>query len=145
MDRVEVRRRNLLPKDVFPYTTPTGAVYDSGDYEARARARRSSASTMRKRVAERDRRSAAGELVGIGVATFTEICGLGPSTGAFPASRAGTWESAELRVEPTGAVTVMTGARRTARARRRPSRSWSPTPSASGSTTSRSCTATPTS
>jgi carbon-monoxide dehydrogenase large subunit len=47
--------------------------------------------------------------VGIGVATFTEICGLGPSTGTAAPARAGFWESAELRVEPTGAVTVMTG------------------------------------
>ena len=62
-----------------------------------------------KAQAERDRRRAAGELVGLGVATFTEICGLGPSTGASVLDRRGTWESAELRVEPTGAVTVMTG------------------------------------
>ena len=108
MDRVEVRRRNLLAKDVFPYTTPTGAVYDSGDYQA-ALSKALERFDYAKAVAERDRRSKTGELVGIGVATFTEICGLGPSTGAFPASRAGTWESAELRVEPTGAVTVMTG------------------------------------
>ncbi len=109
LDRVEVRRRNLLAKDVFPYTTPTGAVYDSGDYQA-ALGKALERFDYAKAVAERDRRRRAGELVGIGVATFTEICGLGPSTGAFPASRAGTWESAELRVEPTGAVTVMTGA-----------------------------------
>jgi aerobic carbon-monoxide dehydrogenase large subunit len=108
LDRVEVRRRNLLAKDVFPYTTPTGAVYDSGNYAAaldKALAR----FDWTKALAERDRRRAAGELVGLGVATFTEICGLGPSTGASPLDRRGTWESAELRVEPTGAVTVMTG------------------------------------
>jgi carbon-monoxide dehydrogenase large subunit len=108
MDRVEIRRRNLLPKDVFPYTTPTGAVYDSGNYEA-ALAKAESGFDWAKAQAERDRRRAAGELVGLGVATFTEICGLGPSTGATALDRRGTWESAELRVEPTGAVTVMTG------------------------------------
>lgn len=108
LDRVEVRRRNLLPKDAFPYTTPTGATYDSGDYEAtlaKALERFGYQDALRARDAARDR----GELVGIGVATFTEICGLGPSTNSSPVTRHGMWESAELRVEPTGAVTVLTG------------------------------------
>jgi carbon-monoxide dehydrogenase large subunit len=107
-DRVEGRRRNLLPRDAFPHTTPTGAVYDSGNYAAtldKALARFDYAAACRARDAAR----AAGRLVGIGVATFTEICGLGPSTGASALSRHGTWESAEVRVEPTGNVTVMTG------------------------------------
>jgi aerobic carbon-monoxide dehydrogenase large subunit len=108
LDRVEVRRRNLLPGGSFPYTTPTGAVYDSGNYAA----------TLEKALARFDYRAAChardaaraeGRLVGIGVATFTEICGLGPSTGASALSRHGTWESAEVRVEPTGNVTVLTG------------------------------------
>jgi carbon-monoxide dehydrogenase large subunit len=108
LDRVDVRRRNLIPSDAFPYSAPTGAVYDSGNYQAtldKAIARFG----YKAAVAERDRRRAAGELVGIGVATFTEICGLGPSTGSGPAQRHGLWESAQVRVEPTGAVTVMTG------------------------------------
>ena len=108
VDRVEVRRRNLLPAGAFPHTTPTGAVYDSGNYAAtleKALARFDYAAACRARDAAR----AAGRLVGIGVATFTEICGLGPSTGASALSRHGTWESAEVRVEPTGNVTVMTG------------------------------------
>jgi carbon-monoxide dehydrogenase large subunit len=108
LDRVEVRRRNLLPADAFPYTTPTGAVYDSGNYAAtleKALARFDYAAACR----ERDAARAEGRLVGIGVATFTEICGLGPSTGASALSRHGTWESAEVRVEPTGNVTVLTG------------------------------------
>jgi carbon-monoxide dehydrogenase large subunit len=109
LDRIELRRRNLIPTDAFPYETPTGAVYDSGNYPA----------TLAKALerfdydaarAERDRRRSAGEITGIGVATFTEICGLGPSTNAIVPSRHGTWESADLRVEPTGGVTVMTGA-----------------------------------
>jgi carbon-monoxide dehydrogenase large subunit len=108
MDRVEIRRRNLLAQDVFPYTTPTGAVYDSGNYQA-ALAKALERFDWAKAQVERDRRRTAGELVGLGVATFTEICGLGPSTGATPLDRRGTWESAELRVEPTGSVTVMTG------------------------------------
>ncbi|MED5262413.1 MAG: xanthine dehydrogenase family protein molybdopterin-binding subunit [Myxococcota bacterium] len=109
LDRVEVRRRNLIAPDAFPYETPTGAVYDSGNYPL----------TLEKALdcfgyeevlAARDRRRAEGEIVGIGVATYTEICGLGPSTNSGEASRHGFWESAEVRVEPTGAVTVFTGA-----------------------------------
>jgi carbon-monoxide dehydrogenase large subunit len=109
LDRVEVRRRNLIPSDAFPYTTPTGAIYDSGNYQAcleKALAKFDYAGA----VAARDRARAEGRLAGIGVATFTEVCGLGPSTGTAAPARAGFWESAELRVEPTGAVTVMTGA-----------------------------------
>jgi carbon-monoxide dehydrogenase large subunit len=108
LDRLEVRRRNLIPAGSFPYTTPTGAVYDSGNYAAtleKAIARFDYAAECRARDAAR----AEGRLVGIGIATFTEICGLGPSTGASALSRHGTWESAEVRVEPTGNVTVMTG------------------------------------
>ncbi len=109
IDRIEIRRRNLIPAGSFPYQAPTGAVYDSGNYQAcleKALAKFDYAAA----VAARDRARAEGKLAGIGVATFTEICGLGPSTGTAPPARAGTWESAELRVEPTGAVTVMTGA-----------------------------------
>ena len=108
IDRVEVRRRNLIAADAFPYHAPTGAVYDSGNYQAclaKAIARFDYAGA----VAARDRARAEGKLAGIGVATFTEVCGLGPSTGTAAPARAGFWESAELRVEPTGAVTVMTG------------------------------------
>lgn len=108
LDRVELRRRNLIPKDAFPYATPTGATYDSGDYQAtldKALARFGYEEACRAR----DRAREEGRLVGIGVSTFTEICGLGPSSGASPLARHGTWESAELRVEPTGSVTVMTG------------------------------------
>jgi carbon-monoxide dehydrogenase large subunit len=108
IDRVDVRRRNLIPADAFPYTAPTGAVYDSGNYQAtldKALGR----FDYRAALASRDRRRADGALVGVGVATFTEICGLGPSTGSGPAQRHGFWESAQVRVEPTGAVTVMTG------------------------------------
>ena len=109
LDRVEIRRRNLIPVGSFPYSAPTGAVYDSGNYQAcleKALVRFDYAGA----IAARDRARSEGKLSGIGVATFTEICGLGPSTGTAAPARAGTWESAELRVEPTGAVTVMTGA-----------------------------------
>ncbi len=109
LDRVEIRRRNLIPKDQFPYTSPTGAVYDSGDYlltldKALERFDYSEALAQQERARQESR------LVGIGVATFTEICGLGPSTNQAAEFRSGMWESAEVRVEPTGEVAVMTGA-----------------------------------
>ncbi len=108
LDRVEIRRRNLIPSDEFPFTTATGSVYDSGDYEA----------TLDKAVelfnypqALKSRQQAGkdGKHVGIGVATFTELFGMGPSTNQPPEARSGWWESAEIRVEPTGDVVVMTG------------------------------------
>ncbi len=109
LDPVLVRRKNFIPKDAFPYTTPTGAVYDTGDYEAALALALERFDYRAAREAQAKAR-AEGRLVGIGVATFTEICGFGPSTTAGPPGRSGTWESASVRVEPTGNVTVMTGA-----------------------------------
>jgi len=109
MDPVELRRLNFIPKDAFPYQTPTGATYDSGDYEKPLDRALEMFDYQAARRAQAEAR-AQGRLVGIGVATFTEICGLGPSTGSAPDQRQGSWESAEVRVEPTGAVVVMTGA-----------------------------------
>ena len=109
LDPAEVRRRNFIPKSAFPFTTAAGAVYDSGDYgptldKALAKF------DYKGALARRDKARAEGKLVGIGVATFTEICGLGPSTGASPIQRTGSWESGQVRIEPTGNVVVMTGA-----------------------------------
>jgi carbon-monoxide dehydrogenase large subunit len=96
MDPIELRRKNFIPKDAFPYKTPTGATYDSGDYEKPLSklleivdypALRQQQAEMRKE----------GRYLGLGVATFTEICGFGP------------FDSASVRVEPTGQVTVTTG------------------------------------
>ncbi|MFI5314201.1 MAG: xanthine dehydrogenase family protein molybdopterin-binding subunit [Myxococcota bacterium] len=109
LDPADVRRRNFIAKSAFPFTTAGGAVYDSGDYAAaldKALARFDYAGAK----ARRDKARADGKLVGIGVATFTEICGLGPSTGASPIQRTGSWESGMVRVEPTGNVIVTTGA-----------------------------------
>lgn len=108
LDPVEVRRRNFIPKDAFPYDTPGGATYDSGDYEATLAKALERFDYAGSRAAQEKAR-AEGRLVGIGIATFTEICGLGPSTDANPLQRTGTWESGAVRVEPTGNVTVLTG------------------------------------
>ena len=111
LDPVEVRRRNLIPMDAFPYTTATGAVYDSGDYAAALDRALERFDYAAERAAQASAR-ADGRLVGIGVATFTEICGLGPSQNETPSPKAlaGTWESATVRVEPSGNVTILSGA-----------------------------------
>jgi carbon-monoxide dehydrogenase large subunit len=110
MDRVEIRRKNFIPADAFPYQTPIALQYDSGDYQT----------TLREclRMADYDgfeaRRKAAaakGKLRGIGMSTYVEACGIAPSAvaGALGA-RAGLYEVANIRVHPTGSVTVFTGA-----------------------------------
>lgn len=109
LDPVEVRRRNFIPKSAFPFQTATGAVYDSGDYEV-ALDKALAKFDYKGSVARRDARRREGKLAGIGVATFTEICGLGPSVGASPIQRTGSWEAGMVRVEPTGNVIIATGA-----------------------------------
>ena len=108
LDAVEIRRRNLIPKDAFPYETASGNTYDSGDYQATL-ARALEIFDYDGACEAREKARADGRLVGIGVATFTEVCGLGPSTDTSPLAKAGTWESAGVRVEPSGNVTVLTG------------------------------------
>ncbi len=108
LDPAAVRRRNFVASDAFPHTTASGAVYDSGDYEKSLDLLVKEAGYDEARAAQA-RARAEGRLVGIGLATFTEVCGLGPSAGAAPQQRMGTWESATVRVEPSGNVTVYTG------------------------------------
>ena len=103
-DPVELRRKNFPePKD-FPYATPTGLIYDSGDYE-KALDMALKMADYKKLRQEQARLRKEGRYMGIGVSTYVEICGMGPSS-AMPA---GGWESATVRVEPTGRVSVMTG------------------------------------
>jgi len=95
LDPAEMRRRNLIPREAFPYTTATGQVYDSGDY-AEALARALAAADydgLRRAQAERRRH---GELVGLGLSTYVEPAALG-------------WESGVVRMERSGAVTAITG------------------------------------
>ncbi len=104
MDPVELRRKNFPRPDEFPFATATGLFYDSGDYE-RALSKALEISDYKKLREEQKAARADGKLMGIGVSTYVEICAMGPSI-ALPA---GGWESATVRVEPTGKVTVMTG------------------------------------
>ena len=96
MDRLELRRKNFIQPEQFPYTTGTGVEYDSGDFEKPLR-EALKLSDYEKMLRERDERRKRGELVGVGFSTFVE-----PSGGAG-------FESGTVRVERTGEITVMTG------------------------------------
>jgi len=110
IDRVEIRRKNFIPKDKFPYQTPVALQYDSGDYEATLASALQKAdwAGFEKRRAEAKAR---GKLRGIGMSTYVEACGIAPSAvvGAL-GGRVGLWESAHVRVHPTGSITIFTGA-----------------------------------
>jgi carbon-monoxide dehydrogenase large subunit len=95
LDPAEIRRRNLIPADAFPYRTATGQVYDSGDYpQALARALAAADyAGLRRTQAERRQR---GEIVGVGLASYVEPCAMG-------------WESGSVKVERSGRVTAITG------------------------------------
>jgi carbon-monoxide dehydrogenase large subunit len=111
LEPLELRARNWIAHDEFPYTTISGLTYDSGNYEAAtAKARELLGyDDLRREQAERN---AAGDPVrlGIGISTFTEMCGLAPSRvlGSL-AYGAGGWENASIRMLPTGKVEVVTG------------------------------------
>ena len=99
LDPVEVRRRNFIKPDEFPYRTATKkTTYDSGEYErALERALEISKYTELKSQQRKLRSKNQDGLLGVGLACYVEICGFGP------------YESAELRIEPSGTVTVFTG------------------------------------
>jgi carbon-monoxide dehydrogenase large subunit len=109
MDRVEIRRRNFIPTDAFPYQTPVALQYDSGDYFSTLEQAQKTAdwAGFEARRTEAKKR---GKLRGIGVSTYLEACGIAPSNiaGALGA-RAGLYEAATVRVHPTGSVTILTG------------------------------------
>jgi carbon-monoxide dehydrogenase large subunit len=108
ISREEVRRRNFIQE--FPWASPTGIVYDSGDYE-KTLAKLEELRDSDERFEQRKREAATrGKLLGRGISTYVEICGLAPSAvthavGLTP----GGWETSTVRVHPTGKVTVITG------------------------------------
>ncbi len=104
-DPADLRRRNFIPADAFPYRTPTGATYDSGNY-AQALDKALALADYGALRTEQARLRSAGRYVGIGLASYVEVTGL-PAAGGLSG---GNWESATVRVEPTGKVTVLTGA-----------------------------------
>ena len=109
MDPAEIRRRNFIQPDDFPYETPVALTYDTGDYEA----------SLDKALQHADyqgfsaRRAASeanGNRRGIGFSSYIEACGLAPSQVAISlGAGVGLFESAEVRVNVTGSVTVITG------------------------------------
>ena len=111
IDPLELRERNWIKHEEFPYTTISGLTYDSGNYEAATAAAKElfHYDQLRK---EQSERSSAGSKVrlGIGISTFTEMCGLAPSRvlGSLRYA-AGGWENASIRMLPTGKVEVVTG------------------------------------
>jgi aerobic carbon-monoxide dehydrogenase large subunit len=109
MDPAELRRRNFIPPDQFPYLTPVALQYDSGNYEPaldRALAMVNYAGFR----AEQERLRTQGRYVGVGLSSYIEACGLAPSQVAGQlGSQAGLYESATVRVHPTGKVSVYTG------------------------------------
>ncbi|MCU1325753.1 MAG: xanthine dehydrogenase, molybdenum binding subunit apoprotein [Bryobacterales bacterium] len=104
MDPAELRYKNFAGKDDFPFLTATGLTYDSGDYAATldVALEKIDYKGLRK---EQAKARAEGRYMGIGISTYGELCAFGPS----PATPAGGWESATVKVEPSGKVTVMTG------------------------------------
>jgi carbon-monoxide dehydrogenase large subunit len=104
MDPAEIRLKNFVLNQEFPFPTATGLIYDSGDYAAPLKKALGIVDyhNLRKEQAEARKQ---GKLMGIGISTYGEICAIGPS----PATPAGGWESATVKVEPSGKVTVLTG------------------------------------
>jgi carbon-monoxide dehydrogenase large subunit len=107
IDPVELRRRNFIK--TFPYTTPVGLTYDTGDYNATL-TRALELADVKGFPARKAESAKKGLLRGLGYSCYIEACGLAPSSiaGALGA-RAGLFEAGEVRVHPTGTVTVFTG------------------------------------
>jgi carbon-monoxide dehydrogenase large subunit len=96
-DPVEIRRRNFIQPERFPYRTATGLTYDSGAYERSLDEALKRVDYARYREEQRKRRKEGGNLLGIGIACYVEICGFGP------------WELGSVQVGGDGKTTVLTG------------------------------------
>ncbi|WP_026962960.1 aerobic carbon-monoxide dehydrogenase large subunit [Alicyclobacillus herbarius] len=109
MDPAELRLKNFIRKEQFPYHSPTGWVYDSGDYEKTLKLalERIGYEQLRKEQAEKRAR---GELMGIGISTFTEVVGAGPAH-QFDIVGIKMFDSAQIRFHPTGKVIARLGVR----------------------------------
>jgi carbon-monoxide dehydrogenase large subunit len=108
-DPLDLRRQNAIPKEDFPYQTPVAFLYDSGDYERLMTTAADRADYAGMRTAQAAAR-ADGRLRGVGVVCCIEASGPAPSAVAGSlGSAVGFWESGEVRVHPTGQISVFTG------------------------------------
>ena len=105
MDPAALRLKNFPASDEFPFATATGLLYDSGNYALPLHNAMDAVDYPALR-AEQEQGRKQGKLMGIGMSAYGELCAIGPS----PATPAGGWESATVKIEPSGKVTVMTGA-----------------------------------
>jgi carbon-monoxide dehydrogenase large subunit len=112
MDPLELRRKNWIRAEEFPFTSVAGMTYDSGDYETATQKALELIGYDELRAEQRRRRESNDPVqLGIGVSTFTEMCGLAPSRVLGSLSYgAGGWEHASIRMLPTGKVEVVSGA-----------------------------------
>jgi len=111
MDPIEVRKRNWIKHEEFPFTTVAGLEYDTGNYEAATEKALAMFDYDALRAEQKARRQSGDRVqLGIGVSTYTEMCGLAPSRvlGSLDYA-AGGWEHAQVRVLPTGHIEVVTG------------------------------------
>lgn len=110
MDPVEVRKKNLVKTEAFPYDNAMGLNYDSGDYFKTLEKALEVADYEALRIEQEEARKK-GRYLGIGISTYVELCGLGPSkvAGAIGFG-GGLWENSTVRVHPSGKVTIFTGA-----------------------------------
>jgi carbon-monoxide dehydrogenase large subunit len=111
MEPLELRERNWIRHEEFPFTTVAGLTYDSGNYEAATAKAKELFDYDGLRAEQRRRREANDPVqLGIGISTFTEMCGLAPSRILGTLSYgAGGWENASIRMLATGKVEVVTG------------------------------------
>ena len=109
MDPIEIRRKNLIPANEFPYQTPVALLYDSGDYNRLFNTAEELSDYQGMRKAQAEARKA-GKLVGIGVSGCIEVSGPAPSKAVVSlGAGVGLWEHGVIRVHPTGKVTALTG------------------------------------
>ena len=112
MDPLELRRRNFMAADSFPHETPLGIVYDSGNYQGSLDKLLANLDLDSFR-AEQQQMRQQGKYRGIGFSTYVEVCGLAPSRAVGPQGvglQAAFWESAVVRVTPSGSAIVYSGA-----------------------------------
>ena len=107
MDPVELRLKNFIPSDKFPYQSPLGWTYDSGDYRAAMNLALDKIGYRELRKEQEEKRKR-GELMGIGVSSFTEIVGAGPAH-TFDIVGIKMFDSCEIRIHPTGKAIARMG------------------------------------